>query len=63
MASMGPDLNTIENLWNDMKRRVYNRLPQTMEQFEQLIREEWHASDITFISQICVAVFQIDCIC
>jgi transposase len=48
-----PDLNPIENLWNDMKRRVYNRLPQTMEQLEQFIREEWHASDLTFISRIC----------
>jgi transposase len=48
-----PDLNPIENLWNDMKRRVYNRLPQTMEQMEQFIKEEWHASDPTFLSRIC----------
>ena len=48
-----PDLSPIENLWNDMKRRVYNRLPQTMEQMEQFIREEWEATDLTFISRIC----------
>ncbi len=48
-----PDLNPIENLWNDMKRRVYNRLPQTMEQMEQFVREEWHASDLSFLSRIC----------
>lgn len=48
-----PDLSPIENLWNDMKRRVYNRLPRTMEQLEQFIREEWQATDLTFISRIC----------
>ena len=48
-----PDLNPIENLWNDLKRRVYNRFPQTMEQLEQLIRDEWAATDLNFISRIC----------
>jgi hypothetical protein len=48
-----PDLNPIENLWNDIKRRVYNRFPQTMEQLEQVIREEWEATDLNFISRIC----------
>lgn len=48
-----PDLNPIENLWNDLKRRVYNRFPQTMEQLEQFIREEWQATDLNFISRIC----------
>jgi len=48
-----PDLNPIENLWNDLKRRVYNRFPQTMEQLEQIIREEWEATDLNFIKRIC----------
>jgi len=48
-----PDLNPIENLWNDLKRRVYNRFPQTMEQLEQFIREEWEATDLNFIKRIC----------
>jgi hypothetical protein len=48
-----PDLNPIENLWNDLKRRVYNRFPQTMEQLEEFIREEWAATDLTFIARIC----------
>lgn len=48
-----PDLNPIENLWNDLKRRVYNRFPQTMEQLEAIIKEEWQATDLTFISRIC----------
>jgi transposase len=48
-----PDLNPIENLWNDLKRRVYNRFPQTMEQLEEFIRQEWQATDLNFISRIC----------
>ena len=48
-----PDLNPIEELWNDLKRRVYGRHPQTMEQLEQFITEEWAATDLNFIARIC----------
>lgn len=48
-----PDLNPIENLWNVLKARVYARFPQSMEELEQLIREEWQAIDLNFISHIC----------
>lgn len=48
-----PDLNPIENLWNVLKSRVYARFPQTMEEMEQFIREEWEATDLHFISHIC----------
>jgi transposase len=48
-----PDLNPIENLWNVLKARVDARFPQTMEELEQCIREEWDATDLKFISRIC----------
>ena len=48
-----PDLNPIEELWNDLKRRVYKRHPQTMEQLECFVREEWAATDLDFIQHIC----------
>jgi transposase len=48
-----PDLNPIENLWDVLKARVYARFPQTMEEMEQFIREEWEATDLTFISRVC----------
>lgn len=48
-----PDLNPIENLWNVIKARVYARFPQSMEEMEQAIREEWEATDLNFISRIC----------
>ena len=48
-----PDLNPIENLWNDLKRRVYAHHPQTMEELEDFIGIEWQATDINFMSHIC----------
>lgn len=48
-----PDLNPIENLWNELKARVYARFPQSMEEMEQFIREEWEATDLKFIARIC----------
>jgi transposase len=48
-----PDLNPIEELWNDLKRRVYERHPQTTEQLERFVTEEWAATDLNFIAHIC----------
>lgn len=48
-----PDLNPIEELWNDLKRRVHEKHPKTMEQLEHLITEEWAATDLNFIARIC----------
>lgn len=48
-----PDLNPIENLWNVLKARVYSRFPQSMEEMEAMIREEWADIDLKFISRIC----------
>jgi hypothetical protein len=48
-----PDLNPIENLWNDLKRRVYAHHAKTMEELEHWIGVEWQATDLNFISHIC----------
>jgi transposase len=48
-----PDLNPIEELWNDLKKRVYGRHPKSMEELERFITEEWTATDLNFISRIC----------
>jgi transposase len=48
-----PDLNPIENLWNDLKRRVYAHHSKTMEELEHWIGIEWQATDLDFISRIC----------
>ena len=39
-----PDLNPIENLWNDVARRVEKRQARTMEQLQEVIAEEWAAT-------------------
>ena len=51
-----PDLNPIENLWNDLKRRVYAHHSKTMEELEHWIGIEWQATDINFISHICCSM-------
>jgi transposase len=48
-----PDLNPIEELWNDLKSRVYARHAKTMEELERFITEEWAATDLNFIARIC----------
>ena len=48
-----PVLNPIEELWNDLKQRVYGRNPKTMEQLEHAVTEEWAATDLAFIARIC----------
>ncbi len=48
-----PDLNPIENFWSELKARVYSRFPQTMEELEQFIREEWDATGLTYINKLC----------
>ena len=40
-SSKSPDLNPIENLWADLKRRVQTRQPTNLSQFHQFYQEEW----------------------
>ena len=39
--SQSPDLNPIENLWVDLKKRVRARRPTNLTQLQQLCQEEW----------------------
>jgi len=48
------DLNPIEELWNDLKRRVYAHHPKTMEELEHFIVAEWQATDLNFCSRTCL---------
>jgi DDE superfamily endonuclease/Transposase len=36
-----PDLNPIENLWADLKRRVESRFPHSIPELKQIVTEEW----------------------
>lgn len=37
-----PDLNPIENLWNILKQKVYNRNPKTKSELIAFTKEEWN---------------------
>ena len=39
--SQNPDLNPIEHLWADLKKRVPARRPTNLPQLHQLCQEEW----------------------
>ncbi len=36
-----PDLSPIENIWHIIKRKIHQRRPQTPQQLETYIRQEW----------------------
>lgn len=40
--SQSPDLNPIENLWNELKLRIHKREPSNLKELERLCFEEWN---------------------
>jgi len=50
--SYSPDLNPIENLWSDLKRRVEKRNARDVEELEVQVREEWTATNLIFLSRL-----------
>ena len=48
-----PDLNPIEHVWHLLKQQVRKCLPQTLEELEAAIQEEWEKIDDTVLSNLC----------
>ena len=44
-----PDMNPIENLWADLKKRVSARNARTINELIEHIEEEWEATDTDFL--------------
>jgi DDE superfamily endonuclease len=44
-----PDLNPIENLWNNLKRRVEAHNARNIEELKQPLYDEWYATSKDFL--------------
>jgi hypothetical protein len=47
-----PDLNPIENLWNDLARRVEVRPAATMDELQDVVAEEWAATSVEYLTNL-----------
>ena len=50
--SQSPDLNPIENLWGELKRRVQKRGPRSLDDLERLCNEEWSKIPLSVFSHL-----------
>ena len=51
--SKSPDLNPLENIWAILKQNVRKRLPETLEDLENVICDEWDKLDDEMIKRTC----------
>ena len=47
-----PDLNPIENLWQHLEKRVEARLPNELDELQDVIAEEWTKTPIDFLTKL-----------
>jgi transposase len=47
-----PDLNPIENLWADVKKRMEQKQADTKDELEQLLSEEWAATSSALCNRL-----------
>ena len=52
MAITSPDLNPIENVWPELKKRVRARRPTNLTQLHQLCQEEWAKFHPTYCEKL-----------
>jgi hypothetical protein len=51
-----PDLNPIENLWADVKKRTDQKQADTKEELEQLLSEQWAATSPALCSKLALSM-------
>ncbi len=47
-----PDLSPIDNIWCIIKRKIWQRRPQTLQQLETYIRQEWDQIPTTILQKL-----------
>ena len=50
--SQSPDLNPIEHLWAELKKRVRARRPTNLTELHQLCKEEWYKIQPTYCGKL-----------
>ncbi|KAL1922599.1 uncharacterized protein VTP21DRAFT_10138 [Calcarisporiella thermophila] len=52
--SQSPDLNIMEHMWSELKRRLryYQRLPKNKDELWKRIEKEWESLDVEFVNKI-----------
>ena len=60
-----PDLDPIENLWADLKRRIELRFPRDIAKLREVLAEEWESTprstkDVKIIATLFACIFPLN---
>ena len=47
-----PDLNPIENLWDELERRLKKHQPKNKQELEVLLKQEWQEIELPVIQKL-----------
>ena len=50
--SFSPDLNPIENLWDELERRVKKHQPKNLQELEVQLTEEWNNIELSVFEKL-----------
>ena len=50
--SFSPDLNPIENLWDELERRIKTHQPKNLEELEVQLTQEWNNNELSVLEKL-----------